>query len=55
MLQTILNFKGVQKLNRTQLQIIKGSGWPRNEEDCLACGGEWSAPLCALSSNSPCA
>lgn len=55
MLQTILNFKGVQKLNRKQLQIIKGSGWPRNEQDCLACGGEWSAPLCALPWNSPCA
>ncbi|WP_226294012.1 hypothetical protein [Aquimarina algicola] len=55
MLQSILNLNGVQKLDKKSQTVIKGGGWPRTEEDCLACGGEWGAPLCLLPSNSPCA
>ncbi len=55
MLYKILNQKGVQKLKRKEKETIKGSGWwPRTEEECLACGGEWGAPLCLLPSNSVC-
>ncbi|WP_167571923.1 hypothetical protein [Aquimarina algiphila] len=54
MLQSILNLNGVQKLNKNKQQAIKGGAWPRNEEDCLLCGGEWDFPLCALPANSVC-
>ncbi|WP_199185121.1 hypothetical protein [Aquimarina sp. I32.4] len=54
MLHNIMKLQGVQPLKRKQLQTIKGSGWPRNEEGCRACGGEWSPPLCALPWDSPC-
>lgn len=54
MLHRILNLDGVQELDKKKLLTIQGGGWPTNEEDCLACGGEWGAPLCALPSNSVC-
>lgn len=38
-----------------QVSINGGFGfWPRTEEECLLCGGEWDAPLCALPWNSVC-
>ena len=55
MKKTILNLGNA--LNKKQLKEINGGFgfWPRNEEECSNCGGEWSPPLCALPYNSPCA
>lgn len=53
MLESISNL-GTQ-LSKKEQRKITGGMWPKNERDCLRCGGEWHAPLCALSMNSPCA
>jgi hypothetical protein len=42
-------------LGKKEQSQITGGFWPRTERECELCGGEWDAPLCALSINSPCA
>lgn len=55
MLKSILNFEGTKTLNKKEQSSITGGGfWPTTEYQCDLCGGEWSAPLCALPSNSVC-
>ena len=58
MLNHILKLKGTKTLNKRALSGINGGSfnhnWPTNEDDCLACGGNWYAPLCELPVNSPC-
>ncbi|MEW7289609.1 hypothetical protein [Aquimarina sp. 2304DJ70-9] len=64
MLKNILNLEGAKTINRKDQKAIQGgfgNYYPRTEEECLQCGGEWGAfafgpgGLCALSRNSPCA
>lgn len=42
-------------LNKKEQRHITGGSWPRTQEACHQCGGEWDAPLCALPYDSPCA
>ncbi|WP_164484228.1 hypothetical protein [Kordia zhangzhouensis] len=53
MLQRISKLGAV--LGKKEQRNITGGAWPRTEQECLNCGGEWHAPLCALSHDSPCA
>ena len=55
MKKSILNLG--KALNKAaQKEVLGGFGfWPRTEQQCMNCGGEWSAPLCALSMDSVCA
>jgi hypothetical protein len=53
MLQSISKLGTV--LGKKEQSTIKGGAWPRTEQECLHCGGEWYAPLCALPHDSPCA
>ncbi|PTX58512.1 hypothetical protein C8N46_1132 [Kordia periserrulae] len=53
MLQSISKLGTV--LGKKEQSTITGGAWPRTEEECLNCGGYWSAPLCELPYNSPCA
>lgn len=63
MLQNILSVKGAQKLNKNDQKTIRGgfgNYYPRTEEECIQCNGEWGAfafgpgGLCALTEDSPC-
>ncbi|CAL2104704.1 protein of unknown function [Tenacibaculum sp. 190130A14a] len=43
-------------LNKSQQKNVTGGFgfWPTTKEQCMLCGGEWEAPLCALPMNSVC-
>ncbi|EDP98242.1 hypothetical protein U8527_19740 [Kordia algicida OT-1] len=53
MLESILKLGTT--LSKKEQRQITGGMWPRTEEACHQCGGEWYAPLCALPHDSPCA
>jgi len=41
-------------LSKEDQRKITGGNWPTNLQECNFCGGEWTAPLCALPIDSPC-
>ena len=52
--------KSISKLGtvlskENQRKITGGNWYPRTEQECKNCGGEWHAPLCRLSIRSICA
>ena len=64
MLKNISEINGSKSLTKKAQQKVNGGcppPYPRTEEECNNCGGEWSplpfgpGGLCALSVNSPCA
>ncbi|WP_408042166.1 hypothetical protein [Tenacibaculum litopenaei] len=53
-MKTNLKKLGTELSKQAQRAVMAGFGpWPTNEQDCLACGGEWGG-LCALPIDSPC-
>jgi len=49
-----LRLQGPVLSKNEQRKVTGGGWWPSTRQECENCGGEWSPPLCALPSNSPC-